>query len=76
MRWSCQNAHGPFSCLGYVNTGTKVYTFSGPSQSLTDGTFARLYGMGSTGRIIMQSGLFTVNSAGQQVRTLTITLKP
>ena len=70
------NDHGPFNCQGYVNTGSKVYAFAGLSPSLTEGTFGSLYGTGSNGRVVVQSSWLEVNSHGQHIRSVGVTLEP
>ncbi len=67
---------GPFSCSGYVKTGGKTYAYSGFSRSLTQGTFGSLYGTGSKARVVVQAGYLGLNSRGQNVRLMTITLRP
>lgn len=67
---------GPYPCTGYVNTGHNTYAFSGSSPNGTDGTFNSAFQTGSTGRVVVSAGGFAVNSKGQNVRDMLITLKP
>jgi hypothetical protein len=70
------NASPSHSCTGFVNTGHNIFAFTGLSPGLTDGTFNSLYATGSTGRVIVESGLVSGNPQGQVVRTMFITVKP
>ena len=70
------NASQSHSCTGFVNAGHNIYAFSGISPGLTDGTFNSLYAPGSTGRVVVESGVTGSNAQGQQVRRMFITVKP
>ena len=64
-------------CSGYVNTGHSTYDFEGVTRTLTPATFSSLYAAGSSGRVVLaERCCIAVNSHGQQVHPVAITLEP
>jgi hypothetical protein len=66
-----------FHCAGYVNTGHNTYYFDGVTPTITPATYSSLFAAGSSGQVFLGVGCCnTVNSHGQQVDPVVITLKP